>query len=272
VHRIELERQLAEEHRDVALNEEKTTYGGLNAFVTFRTAMVKAGLSMSDLPRFVATLTAIRQSGFDPELIAAKLSNLVKAEIDSKAYGERAKFLEEQCKLLEAEKLAHSHSISIYYDLERMMLGIKELKLLRNTVREIAAANHIPEDRASQKFFQDVQTQYDYKLGFETALQNLKADIQQNQQLEVQISTMISFLNSIMLQQFDQIQRVSGLSVFGPLVKAAKGETVPANQLKHALACAIDVSLAKIDPADKSTNSLKNARILLQQGDSGDIA
>lgn len=272
LHQVELEKQRAEERRDIALTEEKTTYENLNAFITFRAAMRKATLSMLDLPRFITTLTAIRQFGFDPEVIAGRLSNLEKAETDVEAYELKAEHLKEKCKILEAEKLAHIESISIYKDLEGMRMGIRELKLLWHTMREIAEANNIPQDEANQKFFGDIRTQYDYKLGFETTLQNLNADIQRNEQVKVYTSMMTAFLNSIILQQYDQIQRVSGLSVFGPLAQAAKGESVPINQLKSALINLIDMLIGRADPTDQSTKVLKNARVLIQQGDTGDIA
>ena len=67
-----------------------------------------------------------------------------------------------------------------------------------------------------------------------------------------------AMFNSIILNQFDQIQAVSGFVEFGPLVKAAKGETVPKNQLKNAVIKAIDI-LIKKDPTDHSNNAL-NAR------------
>ena len=39
-----------------------------------------------------------------------------------------------------------------------MGFGIKELKLLRNTIKEIADANNnIPPDQAQQKFYKDIE-------------------------------------------------------------------------------------------------------------------
>ncbi len=37
-----------------------------------------------------------------------------------------------------------------------MGFGLKELKLLRNTINEIAEANKIPADQAQQKFYKDI--------------------------------------------------------------------------------------------------------------------
>jgi hypothetical protein len=93
-------------------------------------------------------------------------------------------------------------------------------------------------------------------------------------QIQIQLSTATVMLNSIILAQFDQIQNVSGFIEFGPLVKTAKGEIVPINQLKNALIKAIDILISKIDSTDRSTGALKATRLLLQSDvqDSGDIA
>jgi len=80
-------------------------------------------------------------------------------------------------------------------------------------------------------------------------------------------------LNSIILNQFSQIQTVSNFVEFGPLVKAAKGEAVPKNQLKSVVIKAIDILISN-DPTDRSNHSLNVARLLLQEDvqKSGDIA
>ena len=58
-----------------------------------------------------------------------------------------------------------------------MGFGLEELKLLWNTINEIAVANNIPLNEAQRKFFKDIEEQYDKKLGFESKVQNLKAEI-----------------------------------------------------------------------------------------------
>jgi hypothetical protein len=116
--------------------------------------------------------------------------------------------------------------------------------------------------------------EYDDKLGFEVTLQNLKAEIQKNEVVQVQLSACTATFNSIILGQFDQIQKVSSFVEFGPLVKAAKGEIVPINQLKSALLKAIEILLSKIDSTDGSTGALKTTKLMLQSDvqQPGDIA
>jgi hypothetical protein len=133
---------------------------------------------------------------------------------------------------------------------------------LWNTVKEIATVNNISADKASEKFFSDVRQQYDDKLDFEGKIQNLKSDIQKNEVVQCQFSAITAMLNSIILNQYDPIQAVSGFVEFGPLVKAAKGETVPKNQLKNAVIKVIDI-LIKTGPTDHSNHSLNFARLLL---------
>lgn len=58
-----------------------------------------------------------------------------------------------------------------------MGFGLEELKLLWNTINEIAVANNIPLDEAPQKFVKDIEKQYDNKLGFESLVENLKAEL-----------------------------------------------------------------------------------------------
>jgi hypothetical protein len=51
-----------------------------------------------------------------------------------------------------------------------MNLGFKELKQLRYAILEISKANKISPDKAVTKFLDDVEKEYDNKLGFETKI------------------------------------------------------------------------------------------------------
>jgi hypothetical protein len=93
-----------------------------------------------------------------------------------------------------------------------------------------------------KKFFSDVEQQYDDKLGFEAKLQNSKSEIEKNELIKLQFNILTAWFNSIILSQLEQIQQVSSFVEFGPLVKAAKGQKVPINQLKSAVIKALDIS------------------------------
>jgi hypothetical protein len=268
----DLERKLSDTkiRLDIALNEEGTTRYELNQFSSFKAEMKNNGLDKLDNSKLVSAIVGARQLGFNSRVIGEKVSNVEKLEIDQKALEERVGFLDKKrqkmeldCGYLEQEALVHTHRISLYKDLESMGMGIKELKLLWNTIVEIATANNISKDRASQKFFSDVREGYDDRLGFEVTLKNLKSEIQKNEVVQVQLSAYTATFNSIILGQFDQIQKVSSFVEFGPLVKAAKGEIVPTNQLKKALIKAIDVMISS-DSTDRSAGILNTTKQFLQ--------
>jgi hypothetical protein len=96
--------------------------------------------------------------------------------------------------------------------------------------QKIATANNISQDKASEKFFSDVQKQYDDKLGFELEL-NLKSEVQKSEHMQLELHDKAVALNSIILKQSDQIQQVSGFAEFVPLIRAANGQRVPKNEL-----------------------------------------
>ncbi|MFY9873005.1 MAG: hypothetical protein WAK17_25120, partial [Candidatus Nitrosopolaris sp.] len=64
-----------------------------------------------------------------------------------------------------------------------------------------------------------------------------------------------TFLNSAIIQQLqyiiqqhEQIKKIAVLGEFGPLIRSAKGENVPLNELKFALVRAIEVMLGELGP------------------------
>jgi hypothetical protein len=79
--------------------------------------------------------------------------------------------------MLEQSVNSNKQTLSKYYKLEAMDLGLKELKILRNTYLEIAYANNISIEGAGKKFFKDIEEQYDSKLGFESKRNKLANEV-----------------------------------------------------------------------------------------------
>lgn len=85
--------------------------------------------------------------------------------------------LNQEYSKLEQSVNSCKQKLSLNNELQAMGFGIKELKLLHNTILEIADANNIPPDQAQQKFYKGVEEQYDDKLGFESQLDKLRSEI-----------------------------------------------------------------------------------------------
>jgi len=96
--------------------------------------------------------------------------------------------------------------MSTYNELFKLGFGLKELKQLLNTLMEICLANNILVSNALPKFLKDVEEQYDDKLGFENAINNLQAEKEKPQaevpeyqwylQLQGVVGPIIYYLNS----------------------------------------------------------------------------
>jgi hypothetical protein len=78
---------------------------------------------------------------------------------------------------LESEVSSHTQTMNIYYELEGMRFGLKELKQLWYVIHEIAEVNNISSKDAVSKFLKDVEEQYDNKLGFESKVQEKKEEL-----------------------------------------------------------------------------------------------
>jgi DNA repair exonuclease SbcCD ATPase subunit len=71
----------------------------------------------------------------------------------------------------------YKQSLDTYQQLKSMGFGLKEIKQLRYTILEIAAANNISNDKAILKFLKDLEEQYDNKLGFDLKIDEQRKEI-----------------------------------------------------------------------------------------------
>jgi hypothetical protein len=67
--------------------------------------------------------------------------------------------------------------LSLCKDLQDLGFGLKELKQLSGTIKEVADANNIPPNMAVWKFFEEIEKNYDIMLGFDSKLKGLKSEI-----------------------------------------------------------------------------------------------
>jgi transcriptional regulator with XRE-family HTH domain len=141
-------------------------------------------IQVDDIPLFVQLIRNIQQYDYNVKEVVSEFSNLKLLKDKQRALGISVKELEDKAGILRSEYsmleqlvTSNNQKLSLYYELEAMGLGLKELKLLWHTVREIAEANNIPPDQASQKFYKEIEEQYDDKLGLELKINELRSEI-----------------------------------------------------------------------------------------------
>jgi hypothetical protein len=252
----------------------------LNEYSDFRTEMNKNRILMANLPAFVKTINGIRQLGYDANSIVSRVSTLESLEAEHKLLKESVESLrntkrnlEIDCRHLDQLTSTHTLALATYSQLESMGVGFKELKSLCNIIKEIAVANHIPEKEAYNKFYADVEQQYDDKLGFELKIQNSKSEIQKNAAMmqNMRSSSATQFQNNVAAKQFmssilaAHIEQLTRIIDFSPLINAAKGEVVAPNELKFALKKVIDIALGRLDPDDSIVKLLESTTLALEK-------
>jgi uncharacterized protein (UPF0335 family) len=137
-----------------------------------------------DLPIFARTVKSIAEYGYDPKKLLEEFKDTqyhqdnlmtLKIAID-KAQKYNEKLDSQNSSLLKNINL-HSKKADIYNELENAGFGIKELKRLLDTIIDIAGSNEINYWLAINRFFKDIETQYDTKLGFESEIEKLVREI-----------------------------------------------------------------------------------------------
>ena len=177
------------------------TAGELKSYSDLKEELGQYGIPIDDVPKFAKAVLGISQKGYDVGKVIEEFSELESTRSNYWDYKNsipdlKIKYdgLNQEYSKLEQSVNSCKQKLSLNNELQAMGFGIKELKLLRNTIKEIADANNIPPDQAQQKFYKDIEEQYDDKLGFESQLNKLRSEI-------ATVSNNLTFLRTATLAQ-----------------------------------------------------------------------
>ena len=165
-----------------ALDEKKVSLAELDQFYPLKVELDKLGIPVEDLRRTIGIIQGVQKSGYNVKTITHLLStweasSAIQARIEKNIEDltDKRDNLEE-----EVEELTSTHRQKelLFRQLQDMGFGLKELKLLFYTIKEVASENKMHEDQAVQKFLEDIQKNYDSKLGYDSTLERLKSEIE----------------------------------------------------------------------------------------------
>ena len=197
------EEKLDSEHRRAsALQNENMTAVELKSYSDLKEDLGQYGIPIHDVSKFAKAVLGISQKGYDVGKVIEEFSELESTRSNYWDYKDsipdlKIKYdgLNQEYSKLEQSVNSCKQKLSLNNELQAMGFGIKELKLLRNTIKEIADANNnIPPDQAQQKFYKDIEEQSDDKLGFESQLNKLRSEI-------ATVSNNLTFLRTATLAQ-----------------------------------------------------------------------
>ncbi|MGA9151401.1 MAG: hypothetical protein WBZ36_12560, partial [Candidatus Nitrosopolaris sp.] len=172
--------------------------------------------------------------------------------------------LQEECEELTS---IHRQKELLFTQLKDMGLGLKELKLLFYTLKEVAAENKMPEDQAVQKFLEDIQKNYDNKLGYDSTLERLKLEIEKtNRELnttrsELKLTKGVAQVLTGLLQIGVSVQQILNMAWFLESVNSNL-ESVQADLEKYGLKQTIEVlnqKLANLESQTRPTEVERNS-------------
>jgi predicted nucleic acid-binding Zn-ribbon protein len=202
IKKLNEEKSISEARRASALHEENMTTAELKSYSDLKKELGRHGIHIDDdLSKFAKVVHGISQELYDAGKVIKEFADLESLRTEYWSYQEsipnlKMKYdgLKKECSTLEQYVNSYNQTLSLYEELQAIGFGLKELKQLRNTINEIASANNIPKDQACQKFYNDIEEDYDYKLGFESKLDKLRSDI-------VTVNTNLNFSRKALLAQ-----------------------------------------------------------------------
>lgn len=179
---LHAEREAAQELCEAALENDRVTQDTLKWFRDTREELSKYGIPVDDTIKFTKAVRWIRETGY-------AVMEIVKTYSDYLTMKNVTSNMQQTCSILEKdisglgenkanlERLIslHSQTLAELKELARLGIGIKELRMLRSIIGEVAMANGLntSDNSAWKKFFVDLE-QYDTKLGFERKIQDHK--------------------------------------------------------------------------------------------------
>ena len=177
----ELEKSL-----DLVLEQKKQATEEMKSFFDAKQELDKHKISITeDIPKLAKTVKGIAEYGYEPKKVLEEFDDIhhlahkrqaLKITTD-RMEKNLAKLNQDDYSLRRAINL-HSENLSVYNELANIGFGSKELRILLHTILDITNSNGITQWLAVDKFFKDIETQYDAKLGFESKKESLNFEIQ----------------------------------------------------------------------------------------------
>src|SRR5215213_1507787 len=169
---LKMKTSLAKELHDAALQGEKKTTAKLRKSWNLLGELEKHGLDINDddedISKIVKLIIILREEyGFNVKEVISEFQDLksfkLQLEYLPKRVNELVKrklMLEQNCVILENRISVHYQKLSLLDELRSMGLGFNHLKILCNTIREIAAENGKSYRIAIEQFFGWVEKLY----------------------------------------------------------------------------------------------------------------
>ena len=167
-----MEISAAKDLRDAALENERITNAEIREYSNLKAELRRYVLTIEDdTPKFVQVVHDIKRYEYDVDKVLSDYSDEQIKQIKLGRLSDQVKRLEDtkiklqsECSFLNEQADLHRQMLYVYQELKSMGLGLRELKIIYNTIKEIAAENNIIDYReAVNKFVEFLEQRYDVK-------------------------------------------------------------------------------------------------------------
>jgi copper chaperone CopZ len=171
VKRLRETKVTAQSECDEALRSSSITIDTLHEYTRLRDCLEESGLSIDDddedkdnLTKLTNAIYNLRHSGYDAKTITKSLSNINSLQTREQELHSQVDAIEVRLKSAEQEYSATEEKLALS-------------KQLKSIVMEISTSNNIKPYLAVKKFIEDIEGQYDNKLGFERKLNEMNRSL-----------------------------------------------------------------------------------------------
>jgi hypothetical protein len=183
---LELKKSKLEGEYDLILWKSKRAEEEMKSYFGLKQELENHGISMTDdIPNFVSTVRCMAEYGYDPVRVIKEFNDIQYHQDKLRALKIAADEKQKEVARLEGQKSSlvqvissHSITLNVYNVLNNAGFDIEKLERLYETIMKIAESNQISNWLAIDKFFRDIDTQYEPKLGFEAERDRLNTEIQ----------------------------------------------------------------------------------------------
>ena len=170
---------------EIIMEQKKNAEDEMKSFLNYKQELEKLGISMTnDIPKFADTVKSIAEYDYDPQRVLEEFRDIQYYQNNMSGYRIASDEAEKRHKELESLNLSllkkisfHSSKADLYNELDVAGFGIAELRRLLDTINNVAASYQVSLPDAISKFFDDLASQYDPKLGFESTRDKLVEEI-----------------------------------------------------------------------------------------------
>lgn len=185
---LQVEKSELENSINKLLTDRGLTQRKLDWYAQVKAELERDGFHMDEIPRLRDAVKLVQEKGQDLYEIVSTYASYRALKVEKRSLERQVLSLQEKLRLMETSRTnlqilldLNSLSVSLLEELKIIGFGYKELKMLNDLIVQINRANRLScsDGSAVERFFKDIEEEYDGVLGFRSTKEKLRKDVRQ---------------------------------------------------------------------------------------------